>query len=69
MLAEVLRLVAEGELRGRSGIASYASSTFSTLAAGVNELSLSTSVANQHLPAALAFFKHVGDIDAARFAD
>jgi zinc protease len=69
MLADVLRRIAEDELRGRTGMAYYASSTFSSLAAGADELSLSTTVANQHLPAALAFFKRIGDIDAARFPD
>ena len=68
-LAEALRKRAEGQLRGQTGIAYFAAANLSSLAAGVDRISLTTSVDNRHSGQALSFFESLRDLRTPPISD
>ena len=68
-LADALRRHAYGTLRDQTGIAYYASASFRALAAGVDEISIRTTVDKKHVGQALSFFKTLSTLQAPPISD
>jgi len=68
-LSALLGVVAHSELRDETGIAYGVGSQFSALAAGVDEITLSTSVDIGHVGQALSFLQRLSQLRAREISD